>query len=214
MDQIPLRGAGGDPPPLTRRAAAKAQTRTRVMEAARRLFAERGYEAATIRDIAAEAGLSTGAVFASFRDKTDLFNEVIITDVERFAAAVPPVDPASSTHDALLATFGAGYALNIDELSLIQAALGFSWQRDRASEARAREGEIHLIRQVEDILRRGVARGELSQTLDLRLVSSMLWASYIANYRQAIFDGWDVNALRSRMSDQIRLLLDGARAAA
>ena len=34
----------------------------------------------TIRDIAAAADLSTGAVFASFTDKADLFNEVIVAD--------------------------------------------------------------------------------------------------------------------------------------
>src|SRR5579871_6952834 len=55
--------------PLTRRALAKQHTRRRLLDAAKRLFNERGYEAATVRDIAAAAGLSTGAVFASFSDK-------------------------------------------------------------------------------------------------------------------------------------------------
>jgi AcrR family transcriptional regulator len=57
----------------TRRALAKQQTRVKVLAAARRLFSEQGYEGATIRDIAAEAGMSTGAVFANFTDKSDLF---------------------------------------------------------------------------------------------------------------------------------------------
>ena len=39
-------------PRLTRRQAAKVRTRQKVLEAARTLFAERGYEPATIRDIA------------------------------------------------------------------------------------------------------------------------------------------------------------------
>src|SRR3546814_6547492 len=49
----------------TRRTLAKQQTRAKVLAAARRLFSEEGYEGATIRDIAAAAGMSTGAVFAT-----------------------------------------------------------------------------------------------------------------------------------------------------
>ena len=62
----------------TRRTLAKQQTRAKVLAAARRLFSEEGYEGATIRDIAAAAGMSTGAVFANFTDKSDLFREIMI----------------------------------------------------------------------------------------------------------------------------------------
>ena len=55
-------------PRLNRRQAAKVRTRQKVLDAARSLFAERGYEPATIRDIAKVAGMSTGAVFANIQD--------------------------------------------------------------------------------------------------------------------------------------------------
>ncbi len=65
----------------TRRALAKQQTRVKVLAAARQLFSEQGYEGATIRDIAAAAGMSTGAVFANFTDKSDLFREIMVEDM-------------------------------------------------------------------------------------------------------------------------------------
>ncbi len=71
----------------TRRALAKQQTRAKVLSAARRLFSEQGYEGATIRDIAAAAGMSTGAVFANFSDKSDLFREIMIADMSDLADA-------------------------------------------------------------------------------------------------------------------------------
>jgi hypothetical protein len=43
-------------PRLNRRQAAKVRTRQKVLDAARALFAERGYEPATIRDIAPAQG--------------------------------------------------------------------------------------------------------------------------------------------------------------
>lgn len=59
--------------PLNKRKAAKAATRQKVLDAGKALFETVGYEAATIRAIAGRAGMSTGAVFANFKDKRDLY---------------------------------------------------------------------------------------------------------------------------------------------
>lgn len=59
-----------------RRAQAKARTQQRVLAAARTLFDRDGYATATIRAIAKEAGMSTGAVFANYEDKADLYRAV------------------------------------------------------------------------------------------------------------------------------------------
>jgi hypothetical protein len=64
------------------------------------------------------------------------------------------------------------------------------------------------------VLARGVASGEISSELDLTLTSEMIWDSFIANYRRAIFDGWDDTQLNARLAAQVRILLAGWRAAA
>jgi AcrR family transcriptional regulator len=50
-------------------AAAKLATRNRILEAARALFAERGFEAVTTRDIARAAGIASGTLFNYFSTK-------------------------------------------------------------------------------------------------------------------------------------------------
>jgi AcrR family transcriptional regulator len=65
-----------DEPHLNRRQQAKARTRAKVLEAARVLFEAKGYDAATIREIAKGAGMSTGAVFANFEDKAHLYETI------------------------------------------------------------------------------------------------------------------------------------------
>src|ERR1700761_7335914 len=97
MKHQPILSFPESAPGMTRRALAKQRTRQRLLGAARRLFTSRGYDAATIRDIASEADLSTGAVFASFSDKAELFNEVIIADCEVLLAAMANAEPADST---------------------------------------------------------------------------------------------------------------------
>ena len=51
----------------------QAETRERVLEAATRVFARRGYGAASIEEIAEEAGFSHGAVYSNFAGKEALF---------------------------------------------------------------------------------------------------------------------------------------------
>ena len=73
-----------------------------VLSAAHALFLERGYDAVGLRDIAKEAGVSIGTVYAYFSDKRDLFIRVIETrgaeifrEIREFApkASDPNKDP-------------------------------------------------------------------------------------------------------------------------
>ena len=65
------------------RADLAAATRADVVAAARRLFEKRGFESVTIRDVAAAAGMSTGAIFCSFDGKASLFVGAFPTDHRR-----------------------------------------------------------------------------------------------------------------------------------
>jgi len=55
------------------RAQSKEQTRERLLGAARRVFVERGFHAATLDEVAEEAGHTKGAVYSAFESKADLF---------------------------------------------------------------------------------------------------------------------------------------------
>ncbi len=201
--------------PMTRRALAKQRTRRQLLDAAKRLFNERGYEAATVREIAAAAGLSTGAVFASFTDKADLFGEVIVDDCNALADHLKTAGLEDvTTEAALLRLFSQAYAFHRDHLPLIQAAIGHSWVAEPEAARRVRGAAKRVRVLVDEVLQRGVERGELSRDLDIRLTNEMIWDSFVANYRHAIFESWDTRALEAQLSAQIKILLAGWRAAA
>ncbi len=63
-------------------------TRRQILDGARRSFAVHGYEAATVRVLERETGLSRGAIFHHFRDKDALFLELAAEDAEEMAAVV------------------------------------------------------------------------------------------------------------------------------
>jgi AcrR family transcriptional regulator len=55
----------------------KARTRAQLIDAAATVFARRGYMAASLDEVAEEAGLTKGAVYSNFDSKEELFQAVI-----------------------------------------------------------------------------------------------------------------------------------------
>jgi AcrR family transcriptional regulator len=82
-------------------------TRTRVIEAATRLFEANGYRGTTMADIAREAGVAMQSVYTAGRGKADLLNaavglavagddeEVLVHDRPAFAAVAAEPDPVA-----------------------------------------------------------------------------------------------------------------------
>src|ERR1700689_292354 len=59
--------------PKTRVRPTRADARARLLTAAGTVFAERGYDRASLDDVAVAAGLTKGAVYSSFASKEELF---------------------------------------------------------------------------------------------------------------------------------------------
>ena len=212
MNHIPTHILSSEARPLTRRALAKLRTRNIVLEAAKRLFTERGYGAATVRDIATAAGMSTGAVFANFTDKADLFNEVIVADYEALAQRMRQAAERHEQVDgALLGVLSAGFEFHLAQLPLLQAAISESWSHGAQAEARVREGLHETVAIVEGLLRQAADQGQLDKSMDVALVADLIWQSYMANFRLAVFDGWDLAQLRERLARQVAVILAGFR---
>ena len=199
-------------PRLNRRQAAKVRTRQKVLDAARGLFAERGYEPATIRDIAKGAGMSTGAVFANFQDKAELFEAVLTEDMAGLAEVMLKGAGDGSTRDRLVNALTAGYHGSIDQLPLFQAIVARSWFQPVAAETRQRAATQGLTDVISDILRAGIGAGEIKQDADIALLTELTWDAYLSNYRRAAYDGWTVDQLADHIGRQVDTLLAGVSA--
>ncbi|MFI4935188.1 MAG: TetR/AcrR family transcriptional regulator [Caulobacterales bacterium] len=67
--------------------AATERTRARIVSAAERLFAERGFAGVTMPAIAAASGITAGAIYKHFASKADLFFEIVRRGVQATAAS-------------------------------------------------------------------------------------------------------------------------------
>jgi AcrR family transcriptional regulator len=111
------RGRARPSPPArsrTRQAERTRATRRKLLDAAKRIFAQDGFEGARLEDIAAGAGYTRGAFYANFKSKEDiffaLFEEWVRERIETLTSALRRhSDPAEKlvalrTHYAELAT--------------------------------------------------------------------------------------------------------------
>ena len=66
----------------------RADTRGRLLGAARRAFARSGFHGASVEEIASEAGFSTGALYSNFDGKQDLFLALMEREIDEHAREI------------------------------------------------------------------------------------------------------------------------------
>lgn len=65
-------------------------TKDRLVDLATDVFAHEGYAAASVRDLARRSGLTSGAIYANFRNKADLLAEAVDTRMTADWQRLPP----------------------------------------------------------------------------------------------------------------------------
>jgi len=79
-------------------AGKRARTRAKLIEAAAEVIGERGYDRASLEDIAARAGMTRGAVYGNFKGKEELFLALVAT---HWRPIIPPMKPGASLKEQM-----------------------------------------------------------------------------------------------------------------
>jgi len=113
------------------RARKKRATREAIAATARRLFAERGFDAVTVAEVAAAADVSEKTVFNHFATKEDLAFaggearlSQLLTDIAKRPAGTPVLDVFRATTDAMID--GLATATEDDDLFVLPRIVGGS----------------------------------------------------------------------------------------
>ena len=151
--------------------------RTRIIDAAMRHFAEQGYHAARVGDIAAQLGIAKGSVFQHFGSKDGLFFEVYKKAVRAFPAYLDaPADIQANGFFEVLRYWlvRTEHMLHEDWIPYRVSLLG-NYGTDLTLKR-----EINRFLMTEDpygtvaFVRFGIQRGELRKDLDLEMIVSIL----------------------------------------
>ena len=191
----------------------KQATRERVLEAARDLFNEVGYDETTIRAIAERAGVSVGSVFTTFASKAEVLSHVMDSRLGELYGEFDRVLPylRGATADRLCSIFAIHYEFEVRRVKLFLAHIAASFSPSNEPGITPFGRNERLARMLFDVLADGVKRGDVRDDLDLSLVVDTLKAAYAWNYRMAAAMGSDATAMSAVMDRQIGLIAEAWR---
>lgn len=117
----------------------RARTRAALMEAARQLGREKGFEAVTMEEVARRAGMTSGAIYGNFKNRQDLFMAIAQAD---WAPIKPVITPGSTFAETMRAFAQATLAAIPDRRGAAPARLSGMAHTLNHEEARAQVREI------------------------------------------------------------------------
>lgn len=91
----------------TTRSDQTAQAKQRILEVAGAMFAEHGYDATSMQDVAKALGLTRAALYYHYASKADILREIIDAETTRFAASLETIGALGSRTARLEATVAA-----------------------------------------------------------------------------------------------------------
>ena len=195
---------------MVRRTKAEAAvTREQLLDAAERVFRERGVASTTLGEVAAAAGVTRGAVYWHFRDKADLLGALCerttlpldaLFDASRCQGA-DALDTLRTTAIAAL-THLAGDPRAQAVFQLVFQSCGTTDEMAPLASTHQRERGACLVR-VEELVARAVAEGGLPADTDPQLAGEALHA-----YVTGIMQSWVQNPAAYDLAAAAPALID------
>jgi AcrR family transcriptional regulator len=108
-------------------AGADPAKREQIVDGAKRVFMEKGFDAASMNDVARKAGVSKGTIYVYFQNKEDLFAALIERERNKFVAVMRDVLNERDRPEDALQHYGIAFAMHLtygDVISAMRIVLG------------------------------------------------------------------------------------------
>jgi len=190
--------------------------RAQILDAAYRVFSQKGYRDTTIADVAAELGIGHGTFYRYFTNKHDIFEKVMNTALSRVSHTIASEDPhaAESAEDyrAQVERIGRNMLALLDDPAiprlLFYEAMGISPDLDeKVQRVWELSGEI-----TEAYLVNGKTKGFLRQEIDTQVVALAINALIFEGGRRVVRAQDRVAAQERWLSGLTALIFDGIAA--
>ncbi|MGY1742238.1 MULTISPECIES: TetR/AcrR family transcriptional regulator [unclassified Blastococcus] len=156
--------------------------RDAIVAAARTEFARRGYDATTVRDIAAAAGVRMGTLYRRVESKEALLREVLARYSGHLGDAFGAVFAAGSTEVETLDGLARVFVHASRRFEAESCILRYSWSGREAVHSPFHDYYLQTqgrLGALEELLRRGAAEGRLRAVPDTALhIRSVLWLPF------------------------------------
>ncbi len=158
---------------------------SRILEAARRLFAEQGFDAVSMNAIADAAEVSKANIFHHFKNKDELYLATLKAACVSSCAQIERFDQSAGGFEQRLARYAAEHLQNILDNAQVTRLI----QRDLLENGPQRGRQFaeqvfgQTFARLVEILRVGQRRGELRQDVDPALVALMVIGSNLTFFQ-------------------------------
>lgn len=198
----------------TRRDERKEATHQQVLDAARTVFLQSGYDGATIKAIAAAAGVSAGTVLNVAPSKGALLVMILRDEYAAIRDSVDRLESALSggLMDRLSALVQVIMEAQVRHEELFAAAIAHSWLWTDDTYAATAGQMSEAWGAVVRLLRAGIASGELRADVDPHEAAAMLEDVYLGVARRARGQRLDMAASSAMMHRRMRLAIEGLAA--
>jgi TetR/AcrR family acrAB operon transcriptional repressor len=153
-----------------------AATRAQILDAALRVFSRKGYSGTTLEDVAAEAGVTRGAVYWHFKGKADLYTALLQERTAKlgglYEEALSPGGGRSRSPLASLERLLIRSLEYLQEDPAYRAVMELSWFKTELSPELAAgfqqkiASTRRLVDMLAELIRAGIAAGEIAPTID------------------------------------------------
>jgi AcrR family transcriptional regulator len=150
------------PPPEAEDDNAK---RRQIVDGARQVFLARGFDAASMADIAREAGVSKGTLYVYFKNKEELFAAIVQQECWNHAESTFRLDPADHDVERVLTDLGVNYLhflCNTNKASTLRIVIAIADRMPEIGKAFYETGPMQGIGRVRDYLEAQVKAGVLA----------------------------------------------------
>lgn len=149
-------------------------TKIRILQKAGELFAARGYREISMREIAAECGITKPAIYHYFRGKTHLYLAVLDRELERLVVALDEASAGPGAVPDRLARLVRCYLESLQHrLSLIQLLLRDVGAIESEIPGVAAKRSEDVLRPFVALIQEGIARGEFRAVDAMRTALSL-----------------------------------------
>ena len=192
---------------MVRQSERREATIAAILKASRKLFSTRGFDATSIDDIAASAGVAKGAVYHHFESKEEIFTQVLDNVQAELAASPPPSllkisDPLDEIATAVMEYLIAANAPGIRQILLIDGPAVIGWQKWREIDDRYFGAGAKAA--VERILAQSAPPARIEAVTHL-LMGAVMEACLVCAKSQ------NVKKSARELSSALRVMLEGVR---
>lgn len=167
------------------RAEQKAETRRRVLDVARRHLERDGYEAASFRAIAEEAGVAVGTVVLHFGDKKGVLHAALYDDLEDAMARCLSRGTRGSLPKRLADLFEPAFEYYAQRPRLSRTLLASSLFADPPWRERFGSQVIRLQGRIGELFESAKTRGEVADEAD-----GLVFATAVFSFYYLTLIGW------------------------